>query len=464
MNDHPVTMNPVLADFWSAPSRGKVLYGGRASSKSWDAAANLVRIMQFSCVRVLCTRMFQNKIEESVYSLIKLQAERFGVAHMFEFLQSKIRCKATGSEAMFYGLARNIKEIKSIESIDILWLEEAEALTEPMWEVLEPTIRKEGSEIWIVFNPRLQSDFAYQYFVAAPPDGFITRKINYDQNPFLSQTAIEGIKAFKKKNPERFDHVYGGVPDTNDDAAIIKRGWLNSCIDAHIKLCIEPSGKRRIGFDIADDGGDLNSNVAVHGQLCHYVDKWKGLEDQLLQSCSRTYRLARELGAEIDYDSIGVGASAGSHFKALNEQEGADVVYRKFNAGSKVINPDREYMPGVKNKDQFENLKAQSWFSVSDRIRRTHMAITEGEEIDPSEVISISSECENLEGLLAELSTPHKDYSPSGKSKVESKKDLAKRDVKSPNMADAFIMAYSPIQASSTSIGLMVKSKYRKPA
>ena len=89
------------------------------------------------------------------------------------------------------------------------------------------------------------------------------------------------------------------------------------------------------------------------------------------------------------------------------------------------------------------------------------MAITEGEDIEPSEVVSISSECENLEGLLSELSTPHKDYSPSGKSKVESKKDLAKRDVKSPNMADAFIMAYSPL-SNASSMGMMIKAKYRK--
>jgi len=454
-------MNPALRDFWATPSRGKVLYGGRASSKSWDAAANLVRIMQFAHVRVLCTRMYQNKIEESVYSLIKLQAERFGVDHLFDFQKSKIICTATGAEAMFYGLARNIKEIKSIESIDILWMEEAEALTETMWEVLEPTIRKEGSEIWIVFNPRLQADFAYQYFVVDPPEGFTVRKINYDENPFLSETALETIRVFRQKNPDRFDHVYLGIPDTDDDAAIIKRGWLDSCVDAHVKLGIEPTGKSRIGFDIADDGGDLNAIVAIHGPLCKRVEKWKGLEDKLLDSCSRTYRLARELGAEIDYDSIGVGASAGAHFKALNEAERANVVYRKFNAGGKVLNPDREYMPGVLNKDHFENLKAQAWFNVSDRIRRTHMAITEGEDIEPSEVVSISSECENLEGLLSELSTPHKDYSPSGKSKVESKKDLAKRDVKSPNMADAFIMAYSPL-SNASSMGMMIKAKYRK--
>lgn len=456
------TMNPVLRGFWASPSRGKVLYGGRASSKSWDAAANAIRISDAVGVKVLCTRMFQNKIAESVYSLLKAQAYRFDRGQNYEFQRDKIKHKTNGSEFLFYGLARNVDEIKSLEGVDILWIEEAHALTEEMWEILEPTIRKEHSEIWIIFNPRLATDFAYRRFVLDPPEGFVVRKINYTENPFLSQTMLDTIDSFKRKNPDRFPHVYLGEPDTDDDLAIIKRSWLESCVDAHIKLGIPVEGKKRIGFDIADDGGDLNATVAAHGILCHAVDKWKGLEDKLLQSCSKVYRLARELGSEIDYDSIGVGASAGSHFSALNEAEDAEVVYRKFNAGGRVVNPDKEYQPGVLNKDHFENIKAQAWFGVSDRIRRTHMAVTEGHEIDPSEVIAISSECDHLEALMTELSTPHKDYSPSGKSKVESKKDLAKRDVKSPNMADAFIMAYSPIEILPSNFGIMIKSKYRK--
>ena len=446
MTEELATMNPVLRDFWSTQSRGKVLYGGRASSKSWDAAANAIRISDTVGVKVLCTRMFQNKIAESVYSLLKGQAYRFGRGQNYEFQRDKIKHKTNGSEFLFYGLARNVDEIKSLEGVDILWIEEAHALTEEMWEILEPTIRKEHSEIWIIFNPRLATDFAYRKFVVDPPEGFLVRKINYTDNPFLSQTMLETIAAYGRSNPDRFPHIYLGEPDTDDDLSIIKRSWLDSCVDAHIKLGIDKSGAKRIGFDIADDGGDLNATVATEGVVTIQVDKWKGLEDKLLDSCSRTYRLAREMGADIDYDSIGVGAAAGAHFKALNENENANVVYRKFNAGGKVTNPDREYMPGVLNKDQFENLKAQSWFAVSNRIRETHMAVTQGHEIDPSEVVSISSECQYIEALITELSTPHKDYSPSGKSKVESKKDLAKRDVKSPNLADAFIMAYSPLE------------------
>ncbi|EPO2685815.1 phage terminase large subunit, partial [Shigella flexneri] len=77
----------------------------------------------------------------------------------------------TGSEFVFYGLWRNIEEIKSLEGIDVLWLEEAHALTEYQWKILEPTIRKEGSECWFIFNPGLVTDFVWRNFVVDPPEG-----------------------------------------------------------------------------------------------------------------------------------------------------------------------------------------------------------------------------------------------------------------------------------------------------
>ena len=262
------TMNPALHDFWLTRSRYKILAGGRASGKSWDAAAKVVRIAQFTRVRILCCRMYQNKIEESVYNLIKSQAERFGVSHMFDFQKSKIICKTTGSEFMFYGLARNTDEIKSLEGVDILWIEEAHSLTKDMWEILGPTIRKEGSEIYIVFNPRLVNDFVYQRFVVNPPQSSLVRHINYTENPFLSQTLLDDIEELKRTSPDDYRHIYLGEPLNDDDAAIIKRTWVQSAVDAHRKLGIEVSGMKRIGFDVADDGGDLNAMCAAHGPCC----------------------------------------------------------------------------------------------------------------------------------------------------------------------------------------------------
>jgi len=440
------TLNPALRDFWVKPARNRVLYGGRASSKSWDAAGFATFLASNYKLRVLCVRQFQNKIEESVYTLLKHQIERFGLLPNFRILENKIIGRDTGSEFMFYGLWRSIDEIKSLEGIDILWIEEAHNLTEEQWNILEATIRKEGSQIWVIFNPRLATDFAYKRFVLNPPPNTVVRKINYDENPFLSQTMRDVIEAAKAEDYEEYEHIYLGVPKQDDENAIIKRSWLMAALDAHKALGIEPKGRKRLGFDVADSGADKCANIYAHGMLASWADQWKAGEDELLKSCTRTHHAARERSASIVYDSIGVGASAGAKFAELN-QGGARVGYSKFNAGGSVWRPEAEYSRGIKNKDMFSNIKAQAWWLVADRLRNTYNAVRNGHQFNEDELISIASDMPHVEQLIDELSTPKKDYDQLGRVKVESKKDLAKRDVVSPNLADAFIMAFAPIDA-----------------
>ena len=158
-------------------------------------------------LRFLCTRQFQNKIEESVYTLLKIQIERNGWQAKFKITDNKIVCRTTGSEFVFYGLWRSVGEIKSLESIDVHWAEEAHLLTESQWEVIDPTLRKENSQHWIVFNPRLASDFVYKRFVSRPPPDTVVRKINYTENPFLSETILKVIEAAKLEDFDRYQHV-----------------------------------------------------------------------------------------------------------------------------------------------------------------------------------------------------------------------------------------------------------------
>lgn len=447
------TLNPALKGFWRTPARNRVLYGGRSSSKSWDAAGFATFLAHNYKLRILCARQLQNKIEESVYTLLKSQIDRFGLQDQFRVLDNKIISRETGSEFMFYGLWRSIDEIKSLEGIDILWIEEAHNLTEEQWKVLEPTIRKEGSQIWVIFNPRLATDFAYKRFVTNPPPNTIVRRINYDENQFLSKTMLEIIEAAKAEDFDEYQHIYEGVPKDDDEGSIIKRSWIMAAIDAHKALGFEPNGRKRIGFDVADSGADKCANVYVHGSVALWADEWKAAEDELLKSCTRTYHVARERGAAITYDSIGVGASAGAKFGELNAAaiEGAKVQYAKFNAGGAVWRPEALYEPQTKNKDMFSNIKAQAWWLVADRFRNTYNAVRNGHQFKDDELISLSSDLPHLDKLIDELSTPKRDYDQNGRVKVESKKDLAKSTrpggpVPSPNIADAFVMAFAPGQ------------------
>jgi phage terminase large subunit len=454
------TLNPVLRNFWTTPSRGRVLYGGRSSSKSWDAAGFAIFLASTLKVRFCCARQFQNKIAESVYTVLKLQIERFGLSQEFDITDRSIVHKITASEFIFYGLARNLQEIKSLEDVDVLWIEEAHFLTKEQWEVLEPTIRKEGSQIWLIFNPIFASDFAYQRFVVNPPAHYILRKINYDENPFLSRTMLEVIERTRKESEEDYRHIYLGEPREDTERAVIKRSWIEASIDAHLKLGFEATGKHTVGFDVADDGEDACANVYAHGSVALWSDEWKAREDELLKSCMRTYAAAVERKAEIRYDSIGVGASAGAKFDELNQvrDKHLRVRYAKFNAGAAVERPEEYYVADrqnqIKNKDYFCNLKAQAWWGIADRFRNTHNAIHHGEKYRDDDLISISSDMPHLEKLKTELSTPKRDFDRNGRVKVESKDDLAKPTriggaVPSPNLADAFVMAFAPPVTSS---------------
>ncbi|WP_374413256.1 PBSX family phage terminase large subunit [Novosphingobium colocasiae] len=458
------TLNPCLQTFWLAannergePIRNRVLYGGRASSKSWDAAGFAIFLACRLKIRVLCARQFQNKIDESVYALLVVQIDRFGLRGQFRILDNRIIHKRTGSEFLFYGLWRHISEIKSLEGIDICWLEEAHALTEVQWKVLEPTVRKEGSQFWIIFNPMLSTDFAWRRFVVNPPPGTIIRGINYNENPFLSSTMQAVIAAAREEDEEEFNHIYLGVPRDDDDAVVIKRSWLTSAIDAHKALGIEITGSKRLGFDVADDGPDRNALVLSHGPLAYWSDLWKGGEDELPKSAARAWSVAVEHEAELVYDNIGVGAGVGGNVDQLNAAQSE--AHRKhrvrhigFNAGGAVFKPDAIYSrshPQRTNKDFFANIKAQAWWLVADRLRNVHNAIRDGRDFDPSDMLFIDGEMPNLSKLIDELCTPKRDFDNAGKVKVESKKDLTKSNRvggprPSPNLADAFIMSFAP--------------------
>ena len=436
------TLNPCLEDFWLTPARNRVLYGGRSSSKSWDAAGFAIFLSNSCKIRVLCTRQFQSKIEESVYTLLKIQINRFNLGHRFKILENKIINRYTGSEFIFYGLWRSIDEIKSLEGIDIHWAEEAHLLTEEQWEILNPTIRKQGSQHWIIFNPRLVTDFVYRRFVVNPPPNTIVRKINYNDNPFLSNTMHAEIEAAKAEDYENYLHVYEGNPKSDDEESVIKRSHVMAAIDGHSILGIEISGIRRIGFDVADAGKDYCAMVESYGSLNVWADQWKAKEDELLKSCSKVWAKARESNSLIVYDAIGVGATSGAKFNELNTSNKVRIEHQKFFAGGAVAKPDSQYQrSGIKNRDYFSNIKAQAWWLVADRFRNTYNAVRNGQSFNDDDMIFIDGNMPHLNQLIDELTSPKQDYDNAGRVKVEGKKDLSKRDIASPNLADAFIMA-----------------------
>ena len=203
------------------PHRFKAFYGGRGSGKSYNVARALISIASRFRIRVLCCREFQNSIKDSSYLLLKDTAEALGVSQSFRFLESEIR-HANGSTFIFKGLAHNEQSIKSTEGVDICWVEEAQTVSQLSWDILIPTIRKKGSEIWATFNPLNENDPTTEMFINNPlPDAYC-RKVNYDENPFFPEALRVQMEWDKAHDYEKYLHVWEGYPRTISDAQIFK--------------------------------------------------------------------------------------------------------------------------------------------------------------------------------------------------------------------------------------------------
>jgi phage terminase large subunit len=440
-------LNPALKQFWRTKADLRILKGGRASSKTWDAAGIAIYLAANYKLKFLAMRQFQNKIQESVYSILCIQIDRLGYTDEFEIQKTTIIHKTTGSTFHFYGINRNINEIKGFEGADIGWIEEAEGLTQDQWSVIEPTLRKEGAQAWIIYNPKFVNDFV-ESFEHDPENGVIVRQINYDENPFLSQTMIRKINRMKENDPEEHKHIYLGQPLSDDDRVIINYSWLMAAIDIHKYLNIEPTGSVRTGFDVADEGADKNAMVHGKGFVIQHIYEWKDSDPN--SAANECWDKALLHGSEeIIFDSIGVGAGAKGELRNEVDRH----IYKSkippeitpFMANDSVIDPDDEYQEGKSNKDMFLNIKAQLWWDFRDRCYNAWKA-RNGKDFDANKLVSFDSDTIDdklLKSVIKELSQPRREYL-NGKIQVEPKAKMIKRQIKSPNIADAAIMFIKP--------------------
>jgi phage terminase large subunit len=205
-----------------SPARYKVLHGGRGSGKSWGIARALLILAKQSKRRILCTREIQKSIKDSVHALLSDQVQALGFGGDFEVLETEIRCTTTGSVFLFGGLQQHtVESIKSFEGCDIVWVEEAQVVSGKSWDVLIPTIRRPGSEIWISLNPQLDSDETYQRFISSPQPGAWVCEMNYTDNPWFPPVLEqERQHAQKTMKAEKYRHIWEGKCMPAVDGAI----------------------------------------------------------------------------------------------------------------------------------------------------------------------------------------------------------------------------------------------------
>jgi len=215
---------PEAFQFLTEAARYKVAYGGRGSAKSWSVARVLCLLAASKPIRILCARELQSSIRDSVHRLLADQIDALNLSARLEIQNAEIR-GVNGSLFIFEGLRHNTTKIKSMEGIDICWVEEAERVSEESWKILVPTIRKPGSEIWVTFNPEQETDPTYTRFVKNPPPDAIVRKVNHDQNPWFPIELRKEMDYDYRVDPDSAAHIWGGECKKIGDAQVLKGKW-----------------------------------------------------------------------------------------------------------------------------------------------------------------------------------------------------------------------------------------------
>lgn len=225
---------PDKLQFLFEPHRFKVAYGGRAGSKSWGYARALLSLGANKSLRILAGREIQRSLKDSVKKLFEDQIQTMGLQDNYQVLTDEIRGKKNSTEIVFSGLRHNIDNIKSLESVDVAWIEEASTVSKASWDKLIPSIRKAGSEIWVSFNPELETDDTYERFVLSPPEGAFVQKVNYYDNPWVSEETLMDIRDVRKRSESDYLHIYEGYCRTSVEGAIFAQALQKAQDDGRI--------------------------------------------------------------------------------------------------------------------------------------------------------------------------------------------------------------------------------------
>lgn len=211
-----------LQPLWQ-PWRYKVMHGGRGGGKSWSVSGVLLAMAAQRPLRVLCTREVQKSLRDSVHRLLCDQIVRLQLSGFYTVTDSEIRGR-NGSLFLFSGLLEHtIDSIKSFEGVDIVWVEEAHSVSKRSWDVLTPTIRKEGSEIWMTLNPDMETDEVWQRFVLTPSPDVWVCCINWPDNPFFPRVLNEErLRAKRTMSAEDYAHIWEGKPRRVAEGAIYR--------------------------------------------------------------------------------------------------------------------------------------------------------------------------------------------------------------------------------------------------
>ena len=396
----PSEFKPLFDSWW----RHAVIEGGRYSLKSHTVARFLLLTARSRRVRIACLRQFQKNIADSSYQLLIDLIQQYG---FFEFVWTNdtITNTNTGSTFIFKGLDRNVETtIKSLEGVDIAWIDEAQTITIKSIRILNPTIRKKGSKIIWTLNRLTDLDPVISYFITNPPRKDVWHlEVDYriaQKNGWLSNEILYEIEQARINHPEDYAHDYLGKALAISDKNIIQTAQVIEAMGREV----DDEGAIEVGVDVARLGGDRT--VFVKRKGLKEIGRASFTKKRTTEVCDL---LVNFIGADKDVlikiDDTGVGGGVTDEMIA----RGYNVI--PINFGAKASNPDK-----------YPNLISEAWFYLQSIIDNISIA--------------------NDKDLLVELSNREWKMDSKGRRGVESKDDYKKRGFRSPDLADATILCF----------------------
>lgn len=382
--------------------RTMLIHGGRYSLKSHTVARALLIMAKQEKIRVLAAREFQSSIAESSHQLLSDLIEQYGWTD-FTVTRDSIVNTVTGSDFIFKGLRHNMQSIKSLEGVDIAWVDEAQSITKESIDILTPTIRKPGSRIIWTLNRFNELDPVYAEYALKKRDDTVVLHLNYDvaeKYGWLPKVIKDEIEYDKENNPELYNHKWLGMPVQQIDDAIISR---TNVVEAMQRL-VEAEGAVEIGVDVARLGNDRTELVKRQGMKEIGRETYEKL--RTTEVAEKVIQFADgDKTILIKVDDTGVGGGVTDYLL----KEGYNAM--GINNGSRATNPNK-----------YTNLISEAWFHMQEIMPEIHL--------------------QQDNDLLMELSNRRWKIDAKGRRAVESKDEYKKRGYRSPDKADATILCF----------------------
>ena len=273
----PEAFSPLI----ETDKRYKVFYGGRGGAKSHAFARALILKAIQEPLRIVCAREIQKSIKDSVHRLLSDIIREHGLTELFTILDKEIR-GVNGSLFMFRGLKHNTTDLKSLEGCDIIWIEEAENVSNHSYEIVIPTIRKEGSEIWISFNTKNISDPTYDRFVAKPDDDVYVKKVSYLDNPFFPDVLEKERVKLENEDHEAYLHIWEGEPDIRRSGAVYAKQLNKAREEGRIcRVPYDPSAEVFTAWDLGFGDATAIWWLQFVGRELRWLDYYENSGEQL---------------------------------------------------------------------------------------------------------------------------------------------------------------------------------------